>query len=1267
MTINNNKNAKLSKSTKKTKSTKSNKLTKSTKSIKSKKLNESSNSNDVIFQVTDWNTYHEEVDFGDETLKKFVISMYGITKDNKKIYVKVKDYTPYFYIGIPPSWGSAQSKKALILINTIKSEVKKKNPDLVNSLKSWDLVDRCIFWKFTNYKKFPFIRLIFHSHEGFRAFERVLRWPIRSMILNPRPIKYKMYESNIEPMLRFMHIRKINSVGWIKIKGGKYNHYSDKNNPSTNDISIYTNWANIHPIKSNDISPLVIASFDIECTSGDGSFPQANRDEDKVIQIGTTFSRYGEDECFYKHIVTLGSCDKIDGVDVESYDNEVAVLISWTKMIVRMNPDIMTGYYIFGFDYKYLAERAKKLGCYTSFSKLGRTRNEISEFKTKDLSSSALGKNFLHYYIMTGRIQVDLLKVVQRDYKLGSYKLDDVAAEFIKETIKKLCIDVELNTTTIYTSNIYGLDVGRSIKLFENDGMADTFYKNGHKFKVIDIELKTKEINNVKCVSFTVDGIVEEKELDFVKNKVFWAQAKDAVSPADIFRLQKGSSADRAIVARYCIQDCVLVSKLMNKLQVLTNNIGMANVCHVPLSYIFLRGQSIKVFSLVSKKCRERNHVIPVIKKPWKGNNSKFKFQKKEVVEEEEDVGYEGATVFVPETGVHEDPVVVLDYSSLYPRSMIQKNMSHETLLENKKYNNLPTYHYEDATYLSKNGEIVNCRYAKAKDGSLAIIPEILQELLDARADTRKQQKTEKNPFAWKVLEGLQLAYKITANSVYGQTGAPTSPIYCKDIAASTTSTGRELLNVARIFTDIIFKIIVDSIQNDTYEEYVYKMNLLFDKKLDKFLGKRNIKELKKIKEDDKFPRYKYLEVFTKQNRDIIDDSKFKNGKVAFIKLIHDKITKLLEGKIINPKTIYGDTDSVFTKLQIANKDTPNIILTEDVSRELSITLGLICSDIINKILPWPHNLEYEKTFHPFIILTKKRYVGNKYEFNPYKYYQASMGIVLKRRDNSPIVKIVVGGIVKCILNDRSIEKALIYTKKTLKDILCDRYELDKFVITKTLKGNALTRSERVLEAKKPKEDRTYKERTRIVHAVLADRIADRDPGNKPSSNDRIPYAFVITDGPCKLQGDRVETPSYICANDLKLDYLYYITNQIMKPSMQFLQHMTDDPKRIFEQCIIKEMNRRHGKRPLNYYFNLIGDVDFDIEDPFGDVKNDEDEEDEIDSNNSFKMTSFYDDIVAVTNDAKNKVKKPTKKRIKQVKNTKSVYDKKAGGFVLDM
>jgi len=998
------------------------------------------------------------------------------------------------------------------------------------------------------------------------------------MILSPKPIKLKLYESNIEPLLRYIHHRELKSVGWICIK--KYDYFNTTNNPSNNTISIYTDWKNLEYIEDNTIAKFTIASFDIECTSGDGKFPQPTRDEDKVIQIGTTFSEYGSDDCYYRHIITLGSCDKIDGIEVESYDDETNVLLAWTNLIIRTNPDIITGYNIFGFDYKYLEERANKLGCYTSFSKLGRIKNEISPFITKELKSSALGDNKLKYYAMQGRIQIDVMKVIQRDFKLGSYKLDNVASEFIREKIEKVCINNKTNTTKIFTKNIYGLSLGRYIKIYFNDGLSDNSYNNDAKFKVIQLNIKDSNINDIILDCLTIDGILDGEALELEKYQVYWCQAKDDISPNDIFRLQKGTSKDRSIIAFYCIQDCQLVNKLISKLQIITNNISMANVCYVPLSYIFLRGQGVKIYSLVAKKCREESHIIPVIRKNYNNQQSDKK--------KSENQGYEGATVFEPVLGVHYEPITVLDYNSLYPNSMIYKGISHECIVKNPKYDNLPGYHYENVSYSNKDGTITKCRYAKQINGKIGILCQIIIELLSARSKMRALADNEKDPFTKKILDANQLALKQTANSLYGQLGAQTSPIYMAELAASTTATGRCMLNAARIFAEIIFPKIVKSILNGNYDKYNIKMNLLFDKNIDKLIGNKNIIKLKKIIQGEIQERYDYLEIF-KNNIDIIDDNKFidkfTSNKNEFIKWFFDEIIKILKDKKINPCVIYGDTDSIFIKYNITNLD-DNVTLTDKIALDISISLGQLTSKLLYKILPYPQNMIYEKTFHPFIQVSKKRYVGNKYETNPNKFYQVAMGLALKRRDNAPIVKLIVGGIVRSILIDKNPEKAIEFTKKILHDILSCKYPLEKFIITKTLKGNAMTDNEIKIENQKNKEDRVYADRKRIAHVVLADRIANRDPGNKPESNERIPYVYIITKNNTKLQGNRIESPDYIKENNLQLDYLFYITNQIMKPCIQFLELITDNPKKIFDKCIIKEMNRRAGKRPLSFYFN---------------------------------------------------------------------------------
>mgnify|MGYP003331964976 FL=1 len=140
------------------------------------------------------------------------------------------------------------------------------------------------------------------------------------------------------------------------------------------------------------------------------------------------------------------------------------------------------------------------------------------------------------------------------------------------------------------------------------------------------------------------------------------------------------------------------------------------------------------------------------------------------------------------------------------------------------------------------------------------------------------------------------------------------------------------------------------------------------------------------------------------------------------------------------------------------------------------------------------------------------------------------MGIVLKRRDNAPIVKDVYGGIVDILMKDQDIDKAVEFTKTSITNLVSGKVALDKLVITKSLRSN-------------------YKNPDQIAHKVLAERIGKRDPGNKPKPGDRIKFAYIKSDE--KLQGNRIETPEFIINNNLEIDYSHYITNQIMKPCQQ--------------------------------------------------------------------------------------------------------------------
>jgi len=227
---------------------------------------------------------------------------------------------------------------------------------------------------------------------------------------------------------------------------------------------------------------------------------------------------------------------------------------------------------------------------------------------------------------------------------------------------------------------------------------------------------------------------------------------------------------------------------------------------------------------------------------------------------------------------------------------------------------------------------------------------------------------------------------------------------------------------------------------------------------------------------------------------------------------------------------IVHNTDSVFFTF---NLQTPEgVPIRGKDALEITIELAQQAGHLASKFLKGPHDLEYEKTFMPFCLLSKKRYVGMLYETDPTKCKRKEMGIVLKRRDNAPIVKEIYGGIIDILMKQQDIGKAVDFLRSSLRNIVDEKYPIDKLIISKSLRSG-------------------YKNPQQIAHKVLADRITLRDPGNKPCPGDRIPYVFVHNPDKKAKQGERIETPTYIKEKCLKIDYSYYITNQIMKPVQQ--------------------------------------------------------------------------------------------------------------------
>ena len=385
----------------------------------------------LTFNTLDWYEYDEIIKEEDienkeniKPIKQYIIKVFGKTKSGESVYLKIKNFTPHFYISYDQTW---DDKKIKLFINHLKT----LRQSLQNHLIEYDVVKRKNFYGFTD-KPQLFIRLIFNNMSEMRECSKLFDKKMTIYKISTRPFEFKVFESNINPYLRFIHIKDLTSVGWISIDRKKL--FLNEDDETTTKISFDVDWMDINP--NNDpnlgIAPFKVCSFDIECLSMDKGFPQANRPEDTICQIGVTFNNYGDIKIYKRYLFNLDSCDPIPNCEVKQCKNEKELLIEFTEMIKKEDPDILTGYNIFGFDEKYIYDRCQlnKNRCFDEFSELSKILNINCKFVEKSLSSSALGDNIMRYFDTIGRLQIDLLKVVQRDYKLNSYKLDKVAEHF---------------------------------------------------------------------------------------------------------------------------------------------------------------------------------------------------------------------------------------------------------------------------------------------------------------------------------------------------------------------------------------------------------------------------------------------------------------------------------------------------------------------------------------------------------------------------------------------------------------------------------------------------------------------------------------------------------------------------------------------------------------------------------------------------------------------------------------------------------------------
>lgn len=1304
---------------------------------------------------------------------KYVVDVFGRTHEGDVAMVRITGFQPYFYLKAYPGdtptaiqqaiQQAYDKKQAAKSFNSRRIKITFAREDKLDAMQGFSGLEPCKVWK-----------LIFGSLSEFRAAKSVMvpqsefddsgsrKEEKVPLIIAKRIVKTEdVYEANLPPYIRLFHERDISPASPFAFEEDTLETPED----SQVDVVYTTDYTTIAPSTKLSI-PLFVGSYDLEVYSDSGQFPVFKNPKDEITQIGISF-RWNDMmlESVARYVFVSGSVTPSadPSVTFVSCKNERDLLLKFAECVENENPDILCGYNTFGFDDAYIAERAGRCGVKLQFGRVrcqqwgDRQDNVKTEKKTFELAS---GKFAVRYLDTPGRLNLDLYLSMRREQNLDSYKLDNIASTFLRDKVLNVVIIAGEKTQQyeIYTKSTRGLFVGNLVR-FDVVTNTNNPYRDGQKIYVKEV-FANKFIVEVPQHSYLFDDLNPDE-----MKKLEWSFAKDDVDHHMIFASHRGTAEDRAHVAKYCIQDCDLVLTLMAKLDTLVNARGMADVCRVPVQYIFLRGQGIKIFSAVVYNASKRNQIIMT----------------QDSVDG--DMAYEGAIVLPPKIGMYLDqPIPVLDFNSLYPSNMIAYNLSPDTLVYVKEvnaagrtmrhdiYGKSDGFKVDEVMYDIKDAEgneagRIFCGFAQPTENPLTVglLPLTLDLLLKKRKETRKLMESTEDDAQKSVLNGLQLAYKVVANSVYGQCGSKTSPIRRLEVAACTTALGRDRIQFASGI--VVNEFGAEVIYGDSVASYT---PILIERNgVTTIMGVEelgNLGEWQKCADSDKeycelanvkswtetgwtpveriirhtlAPHKKMVRVLTHTGLvDVTDDHSLlksdgtevssKDLKVgdALLHAQYPAQTKvfvgcevtariagffvgdgscgvyecpsgkksswalnnsnldMLEtyknmcetvypefGWIINPTLVssgvykltmlsknYGSVTEFIQKFremyyvgkrknipdwimngtpevkqafwdglydsdgdkdmngyvridqknqttcaQIAllasrlgysvsintRTDKPDVcritctkrsqrrpacnikkmheipysgfvydlttsshhfqagvgqmivhntdsIFIKFPTKDLqeSMDLAKKAADVITSRCRKAHKIEYEKTFLPFILFCRKRYMGMMYEDDVKKCKRKSMGIAIKRRDNAPIVKDVFGGALDILMEQRDIRKAQKFVQDMLVQVMQNKMPLEKYIITKQLRDD-------------------YKVPGQIAHRVLADRMEERDPGNKPQVGDRLAYLYVAERKGEKKQGDKIEHVDYARSKGLKPDVEFYITNQLQNPIAQ--------------------------------------------------------------------------------------------------------------------
>jgi len=1106
----------------------------------------------------------------DDSIPRYQITIFGRSSDSKSICVKT-NWNPYFFVEIPEGFNNSQ----IAFMKTAFTKCLYKNG---HHLKSANVVNRQKFYGFTNKEEFRFLRLVFFNYSAYKRVMYALRKPVR---LANETRTFEVYEANMDPMLRFCHVTDVQTAGWLNIEKFKICKIKE----TFCDEEYTCEWNKIKSDPNPSIAPLVQASFDIETYSYDGSFPDPKDEGCKCIQIATTLQRFGEPEAYKRQLLSLGTCNPIEGVEVVECKTEQELLNNWTKLVQEESVDILIGYNIWGFDLWYMITRAEMVGA-EKFFQLGRYKNFQCTLRESSFSSSAYGHTDYKMVDTPGRFQLDLLVVMKREHKLTSYSLNNVAEHFLKdkkvdmpykEMFKKFMKGPEERREIgVYCVKDTDLPLALINKLAIVPNMVEMA-----KATWVPLSFLTERGQGIKVFSQLLYQTRKENMLVITLNKG-GDTVQEPYEGATVLTAKKGAYMEIPITG---LDFASLYPTIMRA----------HNLCHSTLvmdpKYNNVKDVEYKECTIETTTYRfaqDEEGIFPKMLRILAASRKAAKKQMKEAAisgDKFMESVYNGKQLafkvsmnsmygFCGANLGHLPCKPVASCTTSIGRGMIEhtKNKVEEwypgadVVYGDSVTGDTPILLKKNKTIFIETIDSIAEDFHTNKNGKESSEISDNLEVYTDKGWTKIQRvirhKLAKDKDIYRVNTGNGCVDVTSDHSLILESGTPIKP---KDITGS-----EKLLHS--------FPNIKDQLNGNTYNKMTnHKLQAAQSYMFYKMKGKDVCIET--------YQNGSYY-LHTTGLDTIVDNSIKTCHKINDYEgdYVYDLTTENHHFQAGIGSLIVHNTDSVMVKFDVGD-------LRKDDAIKKSFELGEEAAARISATFKAPIELEFEKVYLPYLLFSKKRYAGLMYTDPKKPDYIDAKGIQLVRRDNCPFVKEVSRKALDSIMYNLDTETAFNIAREAAVTLLNYEVPIDQLVVSKSLKKIDY------IYNKKEKTTSCDQEMPFLMtsayanqnqpHLTVAMKQEMREKGYGPKSGDRVPYIFLDTGDRKHLQFQKAEDPQYAIDNNLKIDAEYYLDHGLRSPLESLFEVFLDDPQQIFVDARNGFRQRKNKPRNIMEFLEL--------------------------------------------------------------------------------